>query len=378
VFPGEFITVDEIMSAWKGSDFTYNSRGCPHVTKIARKPEGVGAELKALADGETGILLKLDVMEGSARNGAKPFAELGEGTAVTLRLTEQYWNSGRTVIGDSAFGSVKCAGHLAQRGMFLMAMVKTARKEYPLSYLKAWAAGVLPDHPPPTRGDHILLRSKRDGDPLPLFAICWNDRKAKTVLSTRGTTSEGPPSLRPRHKKVIENGILNTIQYTKSIKRPSMIEQFFRFFAAVDNHDQLRQGSIGLEREWITHTWWHRLFATVFSICVVDAFLGYRFEALEAGRVPSDLNAFIGRLAFQLIHNTLSDEGATLRDRASDLETVPPVGAFLVEMECSDFTDSGGHNAPVGAGPHIPTSCSHRQAVASEVHHLRKKDLSRL
>ena len=52
------------MSAWKGSDGEYVAEGMPHKTKIARKPEGVEAEMKALACGETGIILKLDVMEG--------------------------------------------------------------------------------------------------------------------------------------------------------------------------------------------------------------------------------------------------------------------------------------------------------------------------
>ena len=51
------------MSAWMGSDGEYVAEGMPHTTKIARKPEGVGAEMKALAFGETGIILKLDVMD---------------------------------------------------------------------------------------------------------------------------------------------------------------------------------------------------------------------------------------------------------------------------------------------------------------------------
>ena len=56
------------MSAWKGPDGEYVAEGMPHKTKIAHKPEGAGAEMKALACGETGILLKLDVMEGREAN----------------------------------------------------------------------------------------------------------------------------------------------------------------------------------------------------------------------------------------------------------------------------------------------------------------------
>jgi hypothetical protein len=52
------------MSMWKGQDGAYSTDGLPHVTKIARKPEGVGAEMKAVADGETGMIMRVELMEG--------------------------------------------------------------------------------------------------------------------------------------------------------------------------------------------------------------------------------------------------------------------------------------------------------------------------
>ena len=70
--------------------------------------EGVGAEMKSLACGEAGILLKLDIMEGEEANQRKDYAQLyGEGTAVTLRLTQEYYGTGRVVHADSAFSAVK-------------------------------------------------------------------------------------------------------------------------------------------------------------------------------------------------------------------------------------------------------------------------------
>ena len=42
VFPGQKLCVDESMSSWRGrADY---EGGMPHVTKIARKPKGVGLE----------------------------------------------------------------------------------------------------------------------------------------------------------------------------------------------------------------------------------------------------------------------------------------------------------------------------------------------
>ena len=66
--PGQHVVVDECMSSWTGSEAEYVAEGMPHKTKIVRKPEGVGAELKAMACGSTGILLKLDIMECKEAN----------------------------------------------------------------------------------------------------------------------------------------------------------------------------------------------------------------------------------------------------------------------------------------------------------------------
>ena len=57
------MVIDEIMSSWRclGREFDW---GMPHVSKIIRKPEGVSAEMKAIACGESGIIMGLDIMEG--------------------------------------------------------------------------------------------------------------------------------------------------------------------------------------------------------------------------------------------------------------------------------------------------------------------------
>ena len=93
--------MDECISAWKGSD---GEREC-HIRpkSVAHKPEGVGVETKALAMWETGIILKLVIMEGKEANRRKDFSqEYGEGTAVTLRLTKEYYGIGRVVYAGSA------------------------------------------------------------------------------------------------------------------------------------------------------------------------------------------------------------------------------------------------------------------------------------
>lgn len=99
----------------------YAVGGCPHVTKIIRKPEGVGAECKAVACGESGMLMKLEPMEGKDIMNQKPYQqEYGAETATVIRLTEDFQGSGRTVIADSAFSSVKTLKVLSEKGLYFM------------------------------------------------------------------------------------------------------------------------------------------------------------------------------------------------------------------------------------------------------------------
>ena len=57
IIPGSYIAVDEVMSVWYSVEATCVAEGMPHVTKIPRKPEGEGVEMKALADGQIKTLI---------------------------------------------------------------------------------------------------------------------------------------------------------------------------------------------------------------------------------------------------------------------------------------------------------------------------------
>ncbi|KAG2947363.1 hypothetical protein PC117_g6872 [Phytophthora cactorum] len=74
------------MVAWKGVEQKYHHLGVLHKTKIPRKPVSHDIELKTTADGETGILMEIDIVEENERQRQKTYAaEFSEGTALTLR-----------------------------------------------------------------------------------------------------------------------------------------------------------------------------------------------------------------------------------------------------------------------------------------------------
>jgi hypothetical protein len=170
VHPGEILVVDECMSAWKCRESKYTVEGIPHKTKIIRKPEGKGAELKSIADGETG--LGLELVEGKHIQQTKQYSvEFGEGTAVVLRFAQNYQSSGRTIVADSAFASVKTLNELEKKmGLFFTGIVKTASKEFPKEHLKKWYEEGQP------RGEHVVYSSKTyKGNAM--YAMCWADKK---------------------------------------------------------------------------------------------------------------------------------------------------------------------------------------------------------
>ena len=82
--------------------------------------------------------------------------QYGASTAIVLRLSSDYFGSSRTVIGDSAFSSLKTRHALLQRGLhYIGIIVKTTNKEFPKQYLENW--GNLANT---RRGDHITLKTK--------------------------------------------------------------------------------------------------------------------------------------------------------------------------------------------------------------------------
>ena len=203
------------MSMWYGIDSEFAVDAMPHKTKIIRKPRGVGAEAKAICDGQSGVMLRLDFMEGQQRQHQKQWhAQYGEGTAVSLRLTAPWAGSGRYIVMDSAFGSVKtCIALLEHFGLFCIGMVKTASRCYPQKWFKDWyTAGSVrgPDgrrlHAPGTWKTLQSSFQMLDGNIQKLLAVGWHDIKLKTIISTCGCTIRGTDAIKKRSRRVYVNG----------------------------------------------------------------------------------------------------------------------------------------------------------------------------
>ncbi|CAG5033168.1 unnamed protein product [Parnassius apollo] len=229
--PGAKTTVDESMFAWYGRG-AYFKDGMPPVMKIKRKPKGVGCEVKTACNSNTKIMMRLEINESKEAISTKKWQrEFGAGTATTLRLTEPWRGSGKVIVGDSWFASVKTAVELFKVGLYFIGLVKTAHSFYLVSDMAAECA----TH----KGASVV--SKTEKDSVQLIACAWNDKKTPTFVSTCETIL---PSLPSRKRCYDDEGNL----FFREVARPKLVQQYFDGAAAIDIHNNIRQDGLALEK----------------------------------------------------------------------------------------------------------------------------------
>lgn len=88
IIPGTGVCIDESMGKWIPF-FSDTPEGIPHLTKLIRKPVGVGFEYKCMADAESGIMLFLEYQKGKESMEQKKWCDkYANHVALSLRLTE--------------------------------------------------------------------------------------------------------------------------------------------------------------------------------------------------------------------------------------------------------------------------------------------------
>ena len=269
-YPGWQLCVDESVSSWRGKDGDFCSDGMPHVTRIDRKPKGVGCELKNSADADKKIILQLEIQEGAEVMNTKEYMSEYKlaGTALLLRLTKPWHGSGRAISADSAFASVTTAVACRKNGMHFTGLVKTATRMFPKLYLDEVEFKELGD---------VTLTSSVEGHNI--MAHAWGDKVRKCFVSTHSTTFPGKPSNKRRWIEMLdEDGeeVGQTEVFNKTVKRKKIVESYFDATSIIDINNHMRQGGLALETAWRTQSWTNRVVATVLGIVETDAYLLYK------------------------------------------------------------------------------------------------------
>lgn len=172
---GMYITVDETMLTWTGL-------GEGHLTFLPRKPHPNGFQMKVTRDSESGVMLHAEFVEGAEVDMRKQFVkEFKDTTACTLRITRPWWGTGRVVIGDAWFGSIRTVEELRDKGLYCILSVKNGSAGFPKAELKERLQ---------RRGDTAFFVAEivfDNGSVKPVYAGGHMDKKPLMLAATTGT-----------------------------------------------------------------------------------------------------------------------------------------------------------------------------------------------
>ena len=325
--PGPKIVVDESMGLWKGKrdNEGRNNGGMPGWMFVARKPTNCGRESHTTADCDTGCCIFVEIYEGAARMKDKEFVkDFGKAPAKALRCVKPWFNTGRLVILDAGFASVKCAQGMAEHGLFMIGNVKTGHAAFPKKWL---LSQVNKRH---DRASATTSIPTSDGHVWSLLAAVDMDKQPMALLGTAGTTTMGEAMVR-RYTTTRADGLQGFIDRT--LEQWHIHAVYRKNFNVIDMHNAKRQGGTSFEDTWKTKRWWLRDFQVLFAMSEVNAFLLWR--KFRPGQESCDPSIFRRRLAFQMLHHPVlmreRGEAITLRGMLSHAAM-----HFLVENPRSD------------------------------------------
>jgi hypothetical protein len=212
-------------------------------------------------------------------------------TACTLRITKPWHGSGRIVIGDAWFGSVRTVEELRDKGLYSVMCVKQGCAGYPKKELLEACK---------ERGDQMFMQVKvvfDDGVERPVLAGAHMDKKPLLLCATCSTSLPGEPKVRYRSR--LHNGVVEKSTYT--LEQPQMHALYRANFNAVDMFNRMSLAPGSLVEVWQTPRAWHRVFAGVLSFIETNAF--FAFNAYNDMRVKLTKAQWHSTLADALVNN---------------------------------------------------------------------------
>lgn len=366
---GKFLCEDESGSWWYGRDAErlpdwMADMACPHVTFMKKKPHPKFIEIKNICDVLTGIMLCLEIQEGTIPMRAKAFVgPFPAHIAMSLRLlqTAGYLHTWRVLIADAAFGSVSACKALLQHGILSMMIVKQAYTMYPLKQIRDWADTKDPKRNEQDKGSTLIYTAtvtvppRAPGEDPPahrIAAVGYMHQNVRTIVTSYGNCLAGAPVIEERKalQAVAGTDEHDIVTERKEIPCPSNVSDMIAGFGAIDQHNKLRQGLLRMEYQKKTIHWWKRLATTIDGMNCTDAYKMMCYDMHRRGEEPPDFLSFCDKLAHQLIFNIHLQE-RRLRTRDED-------GAPEQEHVLASATDFGrGWVAADGKGQDIRGYC---------------------
>lgn len=265
------MVLDESMVRWMG-------RGMSGLMVILRKPTPIGLELHTLCCALSGVLVWFEVYEGKEAMAKKKYnGDFPKSVALTLRMCEPFFSSGRVLIADSWFGSVACVLALFQHGIFAVMNVKTGTKGYPKAELLAEV-----DEVKGSSQEARALRRARRGkqaafikkfqvgaQQVTVLAAGHNKKVPLLLVATYGSMLEGKAHVKTWQVNMADG----SIQYNSiRTKQPQVHCLYRQWMNVVDVMNKLRQGVVSMADVWKTKQWSDRHFAEGIGFWEVNVF----------------------------------------------------------------------------------------------------------
>ena len=299
--PGLFLVVDESMIFWSG-------RGMPGWIVIPRKPRSTGLEGKTTCCGQTNILLHFDPQEGKHRMGDMEFNDVYQrSTGCTLRCVKFWFGSGRIVIADSWFGSVRTCIALLDHGLYCVMNVKTATKYYVKDWLLELYEGER-DEVHACGGTvtingierRIFASVQREKSPIYLIASCTSTLPgSERKFTVRSLNLDGSEEA-------------NVVTY----KSTQAHYTYRTKFNSVDVHNRSRQGEPPVSDIWMIDSWSNRVFGEFHGMIRTNGLFAARSFHPNGAINEMLLNEFADTLAYELVNNPYYQGGNAGPSRA--------------------------------------------------------------
>jgi Transposase IS4 len=232
-------------------------------------------------------------------------------------LVKPWANTDAVVVADSYFSSVSAAIRLKSIGLRFIGAMKTATKEYPMTFLGSYPL-------PGGKGSRKGLLTTDEATGTQLMAFVWVDRDRRYFISTASSLEDGTPILCRRWTQVDRTPNADPQLIERDIPQPRAAETYYQGCGRIDQHNQTRQDTLQLERKIQTNNWDRRVNTTLFAMVVVDAFL------LAKGCTGSiklgNTSFFIEQLAQELIDNEYDKRSTRFggKKRSREVIALPP------------------------------------------------------
>ena len=135
--------------------------------------------------------------------------------------------------------------------MLFIGVIKTATKQYPISYFNELEF--------PSRGLHKhLVTVKEDGE-VEMIALCWLDRNRRHFIGNAEGKMPVEPIFRTCWTQVAHNNHDEPERLELEIPQSAMIKSYHDICGAIDQHNHQRQDDLEIERWLCMKAWYNRV-----------------------------------------------------------------------------------------------------------------------